>query len=130
MSGITRAGFAAAGLVVIGAVFGVLGTHVWLAHAMHAPTTERTHEEAFFDMLGSLSLTDGQRHAVDAVLDRYHAKLEGHLAPVHPVLAATMDSARREIETLLDTEQLAAFHDWISVEHERLESGSTPIIHH
>ena len=40
---------------------------------------------------------------------------------MHPVLQSTMDSARRDMEALLDSNQLVAFRAWIRQEHERLD---------
>ena len=73
------------------------------------------------DMLGSLDLTNQQHEAIDVIFNRYHARVEQHLATVHPVLLSTMDSARHEIEALLDPNQLVAFRDWIRIEHRRLQ---------
>jgi hypothetical protein len=130
MSGKARAGYAAAGLVLLGFALGVLADHAWLAYRMHRSAPELTHSEALFEMLHSLDLTDEQQEAIDAVFSRYHEKVEGHLAAIHPVLLATVDSARYEIEALLDPEQLVAFRDWVRAEHERLGSEPFPVLQH
>jgi oligoendopeptidase F len=130
MSGRARAGFATAGLVFLGFALGVLADHLWLAYRMHHSAPELTHSEALVSMLHSLDLTDAQHDEIDAILRRYHSKVEQHLAAVHPILLATIDSARYEIEALLNPEQLEAFQDWIRAEHERIREVRTPIIRH
>jgi Spy/CpxP family protein refolding chaperone len=120
MSGKSRAGWAAAGLVLLGFALGVLADHLWLAYRMHhRPAPEVTHSEAVAVMLQSLDLTDEQRASVGAIFDRYQAKVEEQLEAIHPKLLATIDSARFEIEALLDPRQLETFRNWLRAEHER-----------
>ncbi len=130
MSGRTRAVLAAVGLVALGFALGVFADHLWLAHRIHASAPEPTHAEAVVAMLGSLDLTDEQRAAVNEVLQRYHEKVERHLAEIHPVLLSTMDSGRQEIEALLTPDQRGQFHDWLRTERERLHSVPDFLIRH
>ena len=130
MSGKTRAGFAAVGLVLLGFALGVFADHLWLAYRMHRVETEPTHEESLVAFLGSLGLANEQHDAIQQILDRYHTNLEERLATVHPVLLATIDSARREIETLLDSSQTEAFRNWMHAEHDGLQRTQRSIIGH
>jgi hypothetical protein len=97
---------------------------------MHRSAGELTHQEAMVAMLHTLDLGEDQSEAIDEILLRYHAKVEQQLAAVHPVLLATIDSARHEIEALLEPDQLEAFQAWIREEHERLRSVRSPILQH
>lgn len=121
MSDRARAWLAAAGLVVLGFALGVFADHLWLAYRMHASPPEYPRETSIVAMLDTLDPTDEQRDAIHAVVRRYHTKVGQQLAAIHPVLLATMDSARREIEAMLRPDQLAAFQDWIRAEHGRLQ---------
>ena len=130
MSYRARAVLAAVGLVALGFALGVSTDRVWLAHRAPALGLAPTHEQALVAMLGSLDLTDEQHEAIDSVLQRSHAKVERPLSAVHPLLFAAMDSARLEIEAVLNPEQLAAFRDWLRAEHQRLERAQRSVIHH
>ena len=130
MSGKTRAGFAAVGLVLLGFALGVFADHLWLAYRMHRVEMEPTHEASLVAFLASLDLSNNQHDAVQQIFDRYHAHLEERLAAVHPVLLATIDSARQEIETLLDSTQLVAFRNWMHAEHGRLQPTPRSVIGH
>ncbi len=130
MSGRTRAGVAVAGLVLLGFALGVFADHLRLAYRMHRSAGELTHQEAMVAMLHTLDLGGEQREAIDEIFGRYHAKVEQQLAAVHPVLLATIDSARLEIEALLEPDQLEAFQAWIREEHERIRSSRSPILQH
>lgn len=112
MSGGTRAGLATFGLVVLGFALGLGADHIWLAHRMHKRLPEQTHEESYHALMLSLQLTDLQREAVEGIFARRHATVQQQLAVIHPILRATMDSARQEIEALLNPHQLALFQDW------------------
>ncbi len=124
MSGGTRAGLAAVAIVAIGFALGVFADHLWLAHRMNRVQMEQTHEESLAAILTSLDLTDAQHDAIRQIIDRYHAKLEERLATVHPVLLATIDSARLEIETLLDSTQRLVFREWMHAEQSRLQPSA------
>ena len=130
MSGRARAVLAAVGLVALGLALGVSADRLWLAHHVQTSGLAPTHEQAMIAMLGSLDLTDEQHEAIDSILHRSRAKVERHLSAVHPILFATMDSARLEIEAVLNPEQLAAFRDWLRAEHQRLERTQHSVIHH
>ncbi len=130
MSYRARAVLAAVGLVALGFALGVSTDRVWLAHRAPALGLAPTHEQALVAMLGSLDLTDEQHEAIDSVLQRSHAKVERHLEAVHPILFAAMDSARLEIEAVLNPEQLAAFRDWLRAEHQRLDRAQRSVLHH
>ena len=128
----TRATFAVAGLVLFGVALGVGADHVWLAHRMHSGAGEHelSHEDSFHALLMSLELTDGQHDSVEGIFTRYHATVEGHLAALHPILQSSMDSARREIETLLTPHQLALFEEWTETAPPRVLPVTTPVIPH
>jgi hypothetical protein len=126
----TRAGFAAVGLVLLGVALGVLGDHLWLAHRAHRVQMEPTHEESLMALLVSLDLSQGQHDSIQQILDRSHAIVEEKLAEVHPVLLATIDSARQEIEVLLDSTQLVAFREWLHAEHDRMQETPNFMIPH
>jgi len=130
MSNRARAGFAMAGLVLIGFALGVFADHLWLAFRMHGSRHELTHAEAMVQTLHSLDLTGEQRQTIEAILRRYHEKVQEQLAAVHPVLLSTIDSARHEIEAALDPEQLEKFRAWLREEHERGRPVQIPITHH
>ena len=130
MSGGARAGFAAVGLVLLGVALGVFGDHMWLAHRMHSVQTEPTHEASLVAMLASLDLSQDQHDAIHQILGKYHDTVEERLATVNPVLLATVDSARQEIEILLDANQLVVFRDWIHTEFGRLQQTQHSIIGH
>lgn len=130
MSDKTRAGLAAVGLVLIGFALGVLADHLWLAYRAHHSAPESTHSERLIQMLHTLELTADQRETIDTILERYHERVERQLAQVHPVLLATIDSARHEIEAVLDPDQLRQFHDWLRREHLRMDSERLPFIQH
>lgn len=130
MSDKARAGFAAVGLVLIGFALGVLADHLWLAYRMHQSEPESTHGERMVQMLHTLDLTADQREEVNAILQRYHMRVEEQLAEVHPRLLATIDSARHEIEVVLDPDQLRAFHEWLRGEHQRMQPEELPFIPH
>lgn len=130
MSVRARASFAAAGLVLIGFALGVFADHLWLAYHRHRSQSELTHAEAMVQTLHSLDLTDEQRQTIEGVLRRYHEKVQSQLAAVHPVLLSTIDSARHEIEAVLDPGQLEAFRAWLRAEHERDRPVLLPIIQH
>ncbi len=130
MSGVARARLAAVGLVLLGFSLGVLADHLWLAYRMHASAPELTHQESMIALLGSLGLTEEQDRAIKAVVHRYQTNVERHLEAVHPMIFATMDSARHEIENLLDPDQLAAFRGWLRAEHERLGTVRRSVIPH
>jgi Spy/CpxP family protein refolding chaperone len=130
MSGKARAGLAAVGLITIGFALGVFGDHLWLAHRPHGSDSDSTHAERMVQMLHTLDLTTEQREAIDTILVRYHGRVEEQLAEVHPMLLATIDSARHEIEAVLDSDQLDAFHDWLRTEHQRLQDEELPFIRH
>ena len=68
---------------------------------------------------GAVAGGRAMRQAIDAVFNRYHSKVEGHLDSLHPVLLSTMDSARHEIEAVLNPQQLVSFHEWIRAERHR-----------
>jgi Spy/CpxP family protein refolding chaperone len=124
-----RAGLGAFGLIFFGVAIGVGIDHVWVAHQVHGPAShEMSHHEALQAMLGSLDLTDEQSHTIDAIYEHANATIQQQLAAVHPVLQSTMDSARREMEALLDSNQLVAFRAWIRQEHERLDSVEGTVI--
>jgi hypothetical protein len=118
----TRAGFAAVGLVLLGFALGVLGDHLWLTYRPHRVQEEPTHEESLIALLASLDLSQDQHNSIQQILDRSHAVIEEKLAQVHPVLLATIDSARQEIELLLDSTQLVAFRDWMHGEYGRMQA--------
>jgi len=127
MSGRARAKLAAVGLVMLGFALGVFADHLWIAHRLEAHhARELTHSESLIAMIGDLDLNDEQREAVDAVIQRYHARVERHLNEIHPVLASTMDSGRLELEALLTPDQRLAFQDWLRAEHERLTERGGP----
>ncbi len=130
MSDRARAGFAAVGLVLLGFALGVLADHLWLAYRMHRSAPELTHNEAVVAMLESLDLADEQHETINDVFRRYHTKVEEHLAAIHPVLLSAVDSARQEIEALLDPDQLEAFQEWLRAEQERDRPAGTSIILH
>jgi hypothetical protein len=126
----TRAGFAAVGLVLLGVALGVLGDHLWLAHRQHRVPAELTHEESLVALLSSLDLSTDQHDAIQQILERSHTAVEEKLAEVHPVLLATIDSARQEIEVLLDSTQLMAFREWLHAEHDRMQATPHFMIPH
>ncbi len=128
MSGGVRAGFAAVGLVMLGFALGVFADHLWLAYRMHHVQMEPTHEESLVAMLASLDLSKDQHDAIEQIIGRYHDTVEERLSTVHPELLATMDSARQEIETQLDSNQVMAFRDWMHGEHSRLQPTQHSII--
>jgi hypothetical protein len=130
MTGGTRAGFAALGLILVGFALGVFADHLWLAFRSHGVQMEQTHEESLAAILASLDLSDDQHAAIQQIMNRYHATLEERLAEVHPVLLAIIDSARLEIETLLDSTQLVAFRDWMHAEHGRMQPTPLSVIGH
>jgi hypothetical protein len=130
MSDRARAGFAAAGLVLIGFALGVFADHLWLAFRMHRSEPELTHAEAMVQTLHSLDLTDGQQQNIEAILRRYHEKVQEQLAAVHPLLLSTIDSARHEIEAVLDPGQLETFRAWLREEHERGRPVQIPVMPH
>jgi oligoendopeptidase F len=130
MSGKTRAGLASLGLVLLGFALGVLGDHLWLAHRSHEAQIEATHEESLAALLASLDLSAEQHDSIQQILNRAHATIEDRLAQVHPELLATIDSARQEIEVLLDSTQLVAFRDWVYTEHDRMRATPHSIIRH
>lgn len=121
----SRAGLAVFGLLFLGAAIGVGADHLWLAYRMHQPARqEASHEESLTGMLSTLHLSESQHEAISAILQRYHATVERQVATVHETLLTVMDSARLEIEALLNPEQLTAFRDWIGAEYERLDPHS------
>jgi hypothetical protein len=126
----TRAGFAAVGLVLLGVALGVLGDHLWLALRQHRVPAELTHEESLVALLSSLDLSTDQHDAIQEILERSHAAVEEKLAEVHPMLLATIDSARQEIEVLLDSTQLVAFREWLHAEHDRMQETPNFMIPH
>lgn len=130
MSGKTRAGFAALGLVLLGFALGVLGDHLWFAYRAHRVEMEPTHEESLMALLASLDLSTDQHDAIQQILERSHAAVEEKLAEVHPVLLATLDSARQEIEVLLDSMQLMAFREWVHAEHDRMQATPHSTVPH
>lgn len=130
MSNRARAWLAATGLVLLGFALGVFGDHLWLASRVHASVPEYPREESIVAMLDALDPTNEQRDAINEVIDRFHGKVEQQLAAVHPMLLATMDSARREIEAMLRPEQLVVFRDWIRSEHGRIHPGWRSGIEH
>lgn len=130
MSDRARAGLAAVGLVLVGFALGVFADHLWLASRTPRTEAQLTHREAMVEMLHSLDLTDEQRAAIDAIIRRSEAKIEEQFAAVHPQLLATIDSARHEIEALLEPDQLRAFHEWIRAERQRLGPQRFPAIRH
>lgn len=124
-----RAGLAAFGLIFFGVAIGMGVDHVWVAHQMQGPAShEVSHHDALQAMLGSLGLTDEQSHTVDAIYERANTTIQEQLATMHPVLQSTMDGARREMEALLDSNQLVAFRAWIHQEHQRLDSVGGAVI--
>ncbi|MEE8134293.1 MAG: hypothetical protein V3T56_04520 [Gemmatimonadales bacterium] len=123
-----RAVLAALGLLFVGFAFGVGTDHVWLALRMHQTSHQMSHHEALQAMLGSLDLTDEQSRAVDAIYERANATIQEQVATMHPVLQSTMDSARRDMEALLDSNQLVAFRAWMHQEHQRLDSVGGAVI--
>ncbi len=125
-----RATFAVAGLVLLGFALGVGADHVWLAHRLHAGRAQLSHEASFHALLMSLDLTEGQRESVEGIFARYHSNVAGQLAAMHPVLQSTMDSARREIETLLTPHQLALFQNWTETAPPRAVPVTAPLISH
>lgn len=130
MSGKTRAGFAALGLLLLGFALGVLGDHLWSAYRAHRVEMEPTHEESLMALLASLDLSQDQHDSIKQILERSHAVVEERLAQVHPVLLATIDSARQEMEVLLDSTQLVAFREWLHGEYGRMRSTPHFIIRH
>ncbi|NIR44911.1 MAG: hypothetical protein GWN99_11445 [Gemmatimonadetes bacterium] len=126
----TRAGLAAVGLVLIGFALGVFADHLWFAYRLHHPASESTHRERLVQMLDTLDLTAEQREAIDSILERSQERVEEQLAEVHPALLATIDSARHEIEAVLDRDQLRTFHDWLRSEHQRMQAEDFPFIQH
>jgi len=130
MSGKTRAGLASLGLVLLGFALGVFGDHLWLAHRSPDEQVEATHEESLAALLSSLDLSADQHDSIQQILNRAHATIEDRLAEVHPQLLATVDSARQEIEVLLDSTQLVAFRDWVHTEHDRMQTTPPFIIRH
>ena len=127
-----RVTLAVMGLVSLGFALGVGADHVWLAHRLHgnAGQHNNTHEDSFHALLMSLELTDGQHDSIESIFARYHAKVEGHLAALHPILQSSMDSARREIETLLSAHQLALFEKWTETAPPRVLPVTAPVINH
>lgn len=130
MSGKARARFAAVGLVLLGFALGVLADHLWLAHRLHSSSDELTHGESLVAMLETLDLTDAQRETIDAILERYHNRIKQQLADIHPVLLSTIDSARHEVEAILEPDQLETFHAWLREEHQRFRPVRFPVDRH
>lgn len=131
MRAVWKAALAALGLVVLGFALGVGADHMWLAHRLHSTgPQELTHEESFFAMLDTLNLTTEQRTAIDEIFERRHASVQRHLDAVHAQLLPMLDSARLEMEAVLNGEQLQVFHAWMNIEHERLDSVGPAIIRH
>jgi len=113
-----RAIVATLSLVLFGAALGIGADRLWLSH--HRPTIvlEASHAQRFHALLDTLGLSDEQRRAMDAVLGHFQRNVELSWQALQPDLTATIDSATRQIEAILTSEQRATFRAWRHAEHQ------------
>ena len=99
-----------AALIAVLVVGGAVGFTVdRLVHGSCSTTSRRN-----VDILADrLSLSPGQRAAVDSILDKRHRDFETALVPVRPQLDSIRLAARAEIFKLLDPPQHARFQQMI-----------------
>lgn len=99
-----------AALIAVLVVGGAVGFTVdRLVHGSCSTTSRRN-----VDILADrLSLSPGQRAAVDSILDKRHRDFETALVPVRPKLDSIRLAARAEIFKLLDPTQHVRFQQMI-----------------
>ncbi len=99
-----------AALIAVLVVGGAVGFAVdRLVHGSCSTTSRRN-----VDILADrLSLSPGQRAAVDSILDKRHRDFETALVPVRPQLDSIRLAARAEIFKLLDPTQHVRFQQMI-----------------
>lgn len=100
-----------AALIAVLVVGGAVGFTVdRLVHGSCSTTSSRRNVDILADRL---SLSSGQRAAVDSILDKRHRDFETALVPVRPTLDSIRFAARAEIFKLLDPTQHVRFQQMI-----------------
>ena len=126
-----RALLAAASLLLLGALLGVMVHRFWIGHHGSAAQVvlDTEHAARFRTMLDDMDLTDTQRAAVDSILGHYQNNVEHSWEAMQPILQSTMDSARRAITDIFTEEQRATFKEWLTAEHQRMHGAQHMISH-
>lgn len=115
-------------VLVIGAVLGIGIDRLVLSPTTTSATPSPAgqfgmadHAAALGDLARDLRLTEAQTAHVQQVFLRHQATIDSAWNEARSRMIGVVDSATAEIETVLDPEQRARLHQWITERH-----GTTP----
>ncbi len=101
------------GVLVLGVLVGILGTHLFYAQKLREPGSLSLMAGRFFAerLDRELALTDEQRAAIDEILERTRHEAGALREEMRPRVGALMDDASRRISEVLTPEQRERFEE-------------------
>ena len=106
-----------AGAVLVGGLLGFTADRLVLRDQSRARSYDQRHLRT--QLAEDLALSDSQRVAVDAILDRRNERICEVVTPLQPRMDSLMVEARNEIRTLLTAGQRVTFEEKVRKSDER-----------